>query len=387
MAERFKILLWLETGRGYDRQILRGIARYSKIYGPWRFFTNPNPKKLVGLVKNWQADGVICIHPQTMPFSANKIIHLGIPAILASEGNIKSQKIVQTVSNNVTLGRFAADHLIGCGFRNFAFCPSVNKPWLVMRGHSFGQRVTENGFDFYSYKPPKSKRQQLWENEQFLLTDWLMSLPKPVGIMSDLDERSAQVMEACKTADLSVPSDVAIIGVDNDDLICELSYCPLSSIALNAESVGFEAAKMLSEIIKGKKPSKNKIVIEPLYVVTRCSTDTVAIKDDIISRAMQFIKDNSKRVIQVDDIVDAVGVSRRVLYERFKKVVGRTPYDEIRVVRNKEIAKMLVETDLSISEIAMALGYNNVAHIARMFKQQMGMSTLSFRRKYKSINL
>jgi len=382
MKTKFNILILLKPERGYDRDVLRGIARYSRVDGPWSFYTNPISKKIPELVKEWPADGIICIHTKTNSINVNAILKLNIPSILPFHENLNKKNVIQLQFDNHAFGKCAADHLISCGFKNLAFCPSVDRPWLQQRRKGFQEVVYKKGLEYYAYQVPKNKKKNSWANEQLFMVDWLKSLPKPVGIMADVDERSAQVIEACQIADLTVPTEVAIIGVENDDLICELSYQPLSSVALNAELSGFEAAKMLGQIMRGKKPGKNIIVIEPAYTVTRASTDTVAVNDEIVAKAVQFIKENPRKNLQVSDVADEVCVSKRLLYKRFNHATGYTPYDAIRRSRNEEIAKLLVETNMTITGIAEMLGFNNIAHIARTFKQKMGMSTTAYRKKH-----
>jgi LacI family transcriptional regulator len=196
------------------------------------------------------------------------------------------------------------------------------------------------------------------------------------------DDRARQVMEACKIAGLHVPEEVAIIGVDNDDLVCNLSHPPLSSIALNFERSGYEAAELLDKLMTGEKMADQRIVVRPTHIVTRQSTDILAIEDREVAKAVRFIRQHSKEPIQVSDVVDAVLVSRRSLYHQFRRVLGRSPNEEIRRTRVEQIVRMLVETNLPVSKIAFALGYSSVAHIARYFRQEKGMNLQSYRKLY-----
>ena len=191
-----------------------------------------------------------------------------------------------------------------------------------------------------------------------------------------------QNLKAPKLANLKVPDEVAVVGVDNDDLVCELYHPTISSIALNAERAGYEAAGLLDRMMTGEKMANQKIMVQPTYVVARQSTDILAIEDPDVISAMRFIRQHAKEPIQVSDVVKAIATSRQGLYQKFQKNLGSSINQEIRQVRIKIITRMLVETNLPVSRIAMALGFTSIDHIARYFKKEKGMGLLAYRRKY-----
>ncbi|MCJ7729517.1 MAG: substrate-binding domain-containing protein [Sedimentisphaerales bacterium] len=194
------------------------------------------------------------------------------------------------------------------------------------------------------------------------------------------DDRGQHVTEACENANLDVPYEVAVIGVDNDDQVCDISNPPLSSVALDVEKAGFQASELLDRIMAGEKMPPQTVTVRPTRVVTRQSSNIVAVEDKLVSQALQFIHQNAKRLIQVDDVIKDLSVSRRSLHDKFMKTLGRSVYDEIKRVRIDLISQMLLETDLSISDIAFSLGYDSTNHIARYFKQKMGVSPLDYRK-------
>lgn len=196
------------------------------------------------------------------------------------------------------------------------------------------------------------------------------------------DEQGRHAIEACKIAGLHVPEQVAIIGVDNDELVCALSYPPLSSVAPNTERAGYEAAELLDKMMAGKKMKNKNIIVHPTHIMTRQSTDILTIEDHEVAEAVRFIRQHAKEPIQVTDVVNAIALSRRVLERRFRKVLNRSVLAEIRRVRIETVAQMLVETDLSISQIALTLGYPDVKNIARYFRREKEMSLLAYRKKY-----
>ena len=251
-----------------------------------------------------------------------------------------------------------------------------------MRGESFSKTVTKAGYLAYLYQQPRAKTKRTWDKELPIIAKWLLTLPKPIGLMTCNDDRGEWVIEACKIAGLKVPDEIAILGVDNDQLICDLCNPPLSSIVLNVEKAGYEAAALLDKMMDGEKINNYEIPIRPTHVVSRQSTDILAIDDPDVVAAIRFIHRHTKNVIQVNQIVDVVSLSRRVLEKRFRSIVGHSIHDEIRRVRVEQIIRMMAETEMSVSEIAKNLGFPEVEHISRYFRKEKGMSPLAYRKKY-----
>jgi LacI family transcriptional regulator len=202
--------------------------------------------------------------------------------------------------------------------------------------------------------------------------------------MAGNDDRSQDILAACKIGGINVPSEVAILGVDNDELICGLSYPQLSSIALSTQRAGYDAAQVLGKLMDGQKVAENEkeVLVSPLHVVTRQSTDIMAIEDKQVAMAVHFIRNHSNEVIQVGNVAEAAGLSRRTLEQRFRKILGHSVLEEIKYARVNQMTKMLIETNLSISQIAWSLGFPYTNNISRYFKQQKGITPSEYRRKY-----
>ena len=374
-----KVILLIETSRAYGRGLLQGIAKYARLHGPWVFYNEPGGLATVmPKMKHWNADGIIMRQSRRVSVALKS----GAPFIISSHQQEPPKDTPFITTDDVKIGRMAAEYLLDRGFQYFAFCGFDDIYWSRNRCKNFSKRIAESGFETHIYKQPKSRTKRLWENEQVTMADWLKSLPKPVGVMTCNDDRSHHVSEACKTAGLGIPEQVAILGVDNDELACELSDSPLSSVALNVQKGGYEAAELLDKLMAGEKPKKQTIIIEPTHIVTRRSTDILAIEDHEVAEAVSFICRHSKEPIQVNDVVNEIALSRRVLERRFRKVLNRSVLGEIRRVRIEQVARMLVETNLPISRIASALGYYSVENIGRYFRREKGMSPLAYRKQY-----
>ena len=379
-----KVVLFLEDSRQYGRGLTWGIARYSKLYGPWTFYRDTpfysgnKKRKDVSWIKKWGADGIIA---RDFEFFG-QLLDLNLPIISASAFvDHTNENLIEIITDNIKIGHLALDHFTTRGFKHFAYCGFKDMPWSIGREQSYESILREKGHSLHCFNS-SSIRTSNWDKEYPRMNKWLKSLPKPIGILCCNDDRGCDLIEVSKEAGFKVPYEIAVLGVDNDSQVCELSNPPLSSIRLDVEGAGFQAASILDKLMAGKKNQVRKIIAEPFEVISRQSTDTTAISDQIVVDAMQFIKQNGKRLTQVTEVTHAVGCSRRGLDEKFKRFLGHSVFAEIRRIRTDNIGQMLIETNLSISQIAFQLGYHDPDHIARFFRQEKNMTPQAYRKKF-----
>jgi len=379
-----KVVLLINPSREHTRGLLKGIAKYSRIQGVWTFYRpleyrqRKDKRKLLPVLAAVKPDGIL----MREPVDIEQIVRMGTPAVSFPYTREKIPGIANVITDHIAVGEMAAKHLLDRGFRRFAYCGFDDWWWSRLRGEGLRKTVAQAGFETSFYKLPRAKSKRSLDKELPIIAEWLMSLPKPIGLMTCNDDRGELVIGACKIAGVQVPQEIAIVGVDNDRLICDLSSPPLSSIALSVEKAGYEAAALLDKMMADEKPPSYEIYIQPTHVVTRQSTDILAIDDRDVAEAVRFIRSHAKRAIYVDSVVDAVPLSRRVLEKRFRTILGHSIHDEIRRVRVELIVQMLAETQMPISDIADALEFPSVAHISRYFSKEKGMSPLKYRRLY-----
>lgn len=374
-----RVVLLIESSRSSGRSLLRGVADYARHHGPWAFYWEPG-----GLEKAWpelktlDADGIILRDMENL----QSVLEYGLPAVVVGHSRHEVPGLANVITDSDTIGRLAAEHLLSCGFRQFGYCGDHDAPWSVSRGESFSRRVAAENCQVSFYEGAGRRRFASWQAERQAMSHWLKSLPKPVGVMACNDDRGEQVIEACKSAGLSVPDEVAVIGADNDDLVCDLSDPPMSSVAINFERAGFESAAVLDRLMRGKRAPKSKILVPATHVVPRRSTDIVAMEDRQVATALRFVREHAGQVLSVPEVARAAGLSRRVLEKRFQRQLRRSVLQEIRRVRVDQICRMLVDTNRSIFEIGLALGYAGTEHLARYFRSEMNMTPLAYRRKF-----
>ena len=313
-----------------------------------------------------------------------ELLKLKIPTIVAIHNSSYPEELPTIKTDSMAIAKMASQHFLEKGLKNFAYCGLDDFAWSRERGLHYSLCISKAGYKTHIYNPNKKVKINDWEKEQQHVNTWINTLPKPVGIFACNDDRGQHILEVCKWANLSVPEDVSVLGVDNDPMICDLSDPPLSSIQLNAEAAGYKAAAMMNEMIENKKIAGSQILVSPSHIVQRQSSDVLAISDPDVSKAISYIKKNAKGKILVKDVVKTTCLSRRTLERRFKQAIHRSIYGEIRRVRIELISKMLIETDLPISHISSFFNFTDVEHISRYFKIEKGIGLREFRKLHLS---
>jgi LacI family transcriptional regulator len=313
------------------------------------------------------------------------IQRLKVPAVFLRQ--IKpTRKIACILTDNSAASQLGFEHLKERGFRRFAYCGFNGADYSDERRNAFVRLVTQAGFPCEVYDPfQESSKRNTAQSEALGFKDsrqvasWIKSLPKPVGVLACNDMRGQQVLDASRSAGVSVPEEIAVIGVDNDQVICDFSAPPLSSVIPNTERIGYEAAELLTQMMAGKKPPKQTLFIQPSGIATRRSTDVLAMEDQQIARAARFIREHACEGIDVSDILRAVPMSRSTLDRRFINILGRSPKEEILRVRLNRAKQLLTETDIPLSLIAEKIGLLYTEYFSRVFKKRFGVTPSEFR--------
>ena len=334
-------------------------------------------------LKHWQGDGVL------LSFVDRSVVRtacgLGLPivGIEADTGwNDAASHISYFAGDHRAIGQLGADHLLEQGFQRLAFCgypPTRMTRWSSERGRAFAARVRERGLSC-SLFTGWSATDRRWSELQGRLAAWLKSLEKPVGVMAANDARARHVLEACRLIGARVPEDVAVLGVDNDEVVCELTSPPLSSIEQSARSVGFQAAALLDRLMAGKRSQTIPHLIAPEGVVVRRSTNVVAVNDAEVAAALVFIREHACEAIRVTDVVASVQVSRSTLEARFRMAMGRTIHSEIQRVQIEQARRLIVSTDLPLKQIAATVGFVHVHYMSTVFRRHTGRTPAEYRK-------
>lgn len=376
VARRRQVALLIETSNAYARGLLQGIVHYIREHRPWSFHLmeqgrgdDPPP-----WLANWDGDGIIA-RIET-PRIARAVRKAGVPTVDVSAARLVPE-LPWVETDDAEIARLAAEHLLERGFKHFAYCGDARFNWSAWREEQFRARIAVAAGTLHVFEAPVAAGDVA--AEAAALRRWVTALPKPIGIFACYDIRGQQVLDACRSAGLAVPGEVAVLGVDNDALLCDLAAPPLSSVIPNTHRTGYEAAALLDRMMAGKKVRPVAHLIPPLGVAARQSTDVLAVDDREIARAVQFIREHACEGINVSDVLGMVPLSRRVLEARFKHLLGRTPREEILHVRLERVRQLLAETDLALYQIAERTGFEHVEYLSVVFKRETGRTTSVFR--------
>ena len=369
------------------RDCFEGVLRYARVNGPWRLYRRegrPGEQQLRDL-KQWGCSGIITTSCTLR--EAEAIAGARVPVVVfepdpdtRAPGHPLAKYSCLRVDSYAT-GEHAARFFVERHYEHFAFVGTGHdRYWSRERGEGFKKVVETAGGTVLEYADPTAKERRDWAIEQQRMEAWLKSLPKPVALFAAMDGRARQVLDACLDGGIAVPEEVAVLGVDDDPLICEATFPTLSSIQHNSEHAGYLLAEHLDKLMRGKRLRRRVDWIKPTRVFQRRSTDATAIADKVVARACEFIwREAGHQSIGVPDVVSLFGSSRRYAENRFKSVVGRTIMEEIRRVKLERVCALLSETNLSIGEIACKCDFTRESHLAFLFRKHHNMTMSQYR--------
>ena len=379
-----KVLILVDTARVVGRKFLAGIERYISSHDQWEVCTLLPDY----LIKDGQeqftwfnledADGIIALDSKL----TTEILRLNVPKLVSDTYLEVVSGSTSIFTDSAKIGQKAADYFVGLGFTNFAFCGFDDIPWSNKRLSSYKNSLSASGFgQLYNYSDFSDNSTPGSFSDRVCMAKWLESLPKPVSVFACNDDRGINVLEACRIAKLKVPEEVAVLGVDNDELVCGLSSPPMSSIDMNFEGAGYESARLLDDQMNSGK-SIPQITVEPFDIVARQSSNIMAVDDAELTNALVFIRQNYQKNIQVQDVVNSTSVSRRELELRFQKMLKKSIKDEINKHRIQLAKRKLMFSSQPIYVVASSLSFTDPEHFARFFKKNTGLSPRQFRRNY-----
>lgn len=382
MPKIHRIALILALDVEYGRALLRGIRRYARPGKPWVFhIATPDPDVFDTLAA-WNPSGIIA-HISRADL-VEPLRKLNKPCVNVSSA-LEPAPMPRVGLDNDWVGKMAADHFLERGVAHFAYMGY--EPYYYVRARELGFRkaLQKAGHDKVStfYTAPPTPRGGHWAATGLELHHWVLGLPKPAGVWAAHDQHALELAEVCRLVGLRVPEDVAILGCDNDELVCTLGTPPLSSIQNVGEQAAFEAAGMLERWLDGRSPPTEPLLLRPSGIVVRQSSDVLTIPDPDIRAAMRFIRNHVEETIGVDDILREVMISRRSLERKFKTHLGRSPLDEIRRVRVERVKELLIASDMPMPEIAHRAGFSGPDRLAVVFKDETGLAPTDYRKKFR----
>lgn len=384
----------LDAARAYDRLIIGGVAKFARERAGWSLYVEEDPLEKLPDLARWHGQGIIANFDDRR--IAKAIRGLDIPVVGVGGGYgwyDAASGIPYIYTDNAAIGRLAAEHLLGCGFETLAYCgtpKTATNGWSEERAAAFARSCAAAGRPCHIFSGRHGHARR-WADVQRELTGWLAPLPKPLGVMACNDLRARHVLEACRTLGLKVPHDVAVIGVDNDALVCELTDPPLSSVDQAARQIGYEAAASLERLMAapassgrgGPRPRRDKsaqrLVVPPIGVVARASTDTMATADTAVVQALQALRRDPAVRPDVEGLAVASGLPRGALEKRFKAAVGRSIHEEHVRLRLAAARRLITTSDLPLKAIAARLGFPSVQYMTTFVRRHVGATPARLR--------
>ncbi|OGV61042.1 MAG: hypothetical protein A2283_22620 [Lentisphaerae bacterium RIFOXYA12_FULL_48_11] len=369
--------------------MLQGILKYVRIYGPWsiNIAAGGSNDLKVPDTKTWKGSGIIARVPNNKV--AHDILTARLPTVIINPPDPYLKRshplsvYCRIQCDSHAIGKLAAESFLDNSFANYAFVGEVaGINWSRWRQEAYEKHLAAAGKTCHVF-PISSGENPVWSSERERLCTWLKKLPKPAAIFTANDNRARQVLDACLVANIQVPYEVAVLGVNNDILICETCIPPLSSITVDDEKAGYEAARLLDQIMHKAVKGQKIVRYGTTGIVSRASTEVVQVKDKLVIRALEFIRINAGLTIRVSDVADHLGVTRRWAEMRFNKTLGHSIVESIQKARMTTICSMLKETDLSFREISRRCGFSQPHHLCTIFKQQFGVTMSKYRERYK----
>ncbi len=377
-----RVAILVETTRTYTRELLAGVSRYIHRHGPWSTFVELRAleSSVPPWLEHWEGEGILArTHSKEM---AQAIAATGLPTVELRSSNFNQDAPFVGMDNRM-IGQVVAEHFINRGYRRFAAYTLDTESFFRERMQKFVSHVKEAADADCAILPSQGESSpDDWEAHQAELIEWLESLGKPVGIFATNDQLATRLLDACQRAGIAVPEDVAVVGCENETTLCNFASPPLTSVRLDGESVGYQAAEILDGLMKGHgKPKTAELLVPPKGIEIRASSDEFVIEDPIVLRAVRLIREQAFSGITVAEICSELGVSRSTLERRMRATLKRGAKAELLRVRFAEVNRLLVNTDLTIEAIAEMTGFAYAHYLQTAYRERFGIPPGQVRRE------
>lgn len=374
----YKVILLIDCASEHDRKLLRGMTRYSKENVPWVFyrvspgfrFENDREEWVVQWARQWGADAIIGRWDEK---KLDLLHQLDIPVVL--QNNICRSEVFSNITGDYDyVGRLAAQYFRKKLFLDYAFFGIKDIIWSEERCKGFQDEVLRYNGRFYSYVEP------VVGDDREKIMEWLKSLPKPVALFCCDDAHALFVAETCKVLGIRIPDEIAVLGVDNDDLLCNISDPPISSIEMDVENGGYMCCKRLHERLASGDRTPFNIIIRALTIRERGSSLIYNISDKEVLALINYIDANYSKDLKMEELLNVVPLSRRSIEVRFKKATGQTIYQYLLGVRVEHFAYLLSTSDRPYIDIACEVGFRDITNVSRTFRKYKGCTPLEYRK-------
>lgn len=370
-----RVTVLVSTATGWGRGIIKGISAFAHQHGPWLLQVEPEGERQA-LPTGWRGDGVIA--RLSTPKTAEALLRVGVPVVNVSSIALsgRAATVPRVCSDVAAGGVMAARHFLDRGFKHFGYVGLQKLSYVREHREAFAKLLAEKGCSCHVLA--LGDHPEVADIPRSLI-EWLKALPKPVALLTWNNSQGRAVIHACRLAGLLVPEDVAVLSGNDDLLLCRCCLPQLSAIAMATEQIGETAAELLEQLMRGRAVPKMPVLVPPIGINARQSTDALLIQNPALLQALGYIREHATEPIQVDDILRAVPIARRSLERFFQESLGRSPAEEIRRVRLERAKHLLATTDLPIPKVAQASGFGTGEYLATLMRRAVGMTPLKYR--------
>jgi LacI family transcriptional regulator len=385
VPSEFRVGLVLQTGQAHMRGVSRGVYRFLRVNPHWRIEGEGHyPLLQWDQLSAWLGDGLIAI--PNSPSQMEMLLQAEVPVVNAGTRFV-DQKIQTVACDSKTIGKQAAEHLLSCGLQHFLFLSELTWENERIRHKSFAATIANAGYQcellpvpVHEYTDADASARYHPDMDQ--ISDGLQRIGQPVGVCTPNSVIARFVVEVANSRGFQVPDQIAVIGVNDDPLVCESTNPHISAVIQPSEQIGYEAARQLDLLMRGESINEKNVFLPPLGIAARRSTDMLAVEDEDVREALRFLREHAHEPIDVADVAFKVAISRRTLETKFQKLVGRTPALELRRVRLELAKRLLVDTRDPVTNIVFAAGFNSRQVFSTLFRRETGMTPTEYRRQF-----
>ena len=378
-----RVAVLVETSTTWGRAVLRGINSWRLGHTPWEIFVEARGiEERLRVPPGWRGDGIIA--RVASPQMAQELRALKLPVVNVSAIEIPEAKFPRVCTDFTSSAQLAAKYFWERGFRHFGYFGLIGLDYVKRHREVFAATVKKFGGSFtWLGVRPMAGAEPDWRLDLASLGEWLKQQQRPLAILCWNASSAREIVFACREVGLPVPEEIAVLSQADDEALCETALVPISGISVSGQGIGCRAAEMLDDLMRGGRLKQSSFLIAPHGIVTRQSTDTLAVADKAVAKALDYLRQNAHRPVKVSELAGPAGISRRVLEQRFAEYLGRTPAEEIRRVHLDRARQLLVETDSPIVDVAELSGFGSQAYFSDAFRRQFQMTPFAYRRKHR----
>ena len=387
-----RIALLFNANKAYDREVIAGVGQYlNSTRVEWDLFLEEDFRTRLQGIEHWHGDGIIADFDDPQVGEALASSRLPVVAVGGSFADPSKypENIPYVATDNPKLVQLGYRHLIDQGLSSFAFYglqPLPSKRWAVERETAYVEQLAADGLSASIYRGQPTSASS-WDSATGQLVAWLQELPKPVGILCVTDARARQLVQACQLARISVPDQVAVVGIDNDPLTQLLTRVPLTSVMQGTEEMGRTAAHLLHQMLRGADHSQTRVVVPPVGINVQASSRHQPLRSPLVMRARHYIRQYGCLGVKTEQVADYVGVSRTSLEEHFRRELKQTVHQALLQHKLEHAGEMLATSTLPLADIAVRCGFTSLQYMYAVFRREYNLTPKQFQAQHRSADV